>query len=214
MQLFIRFTLIIAFIFFADNVTAQINIPLINGDIEDRMPMHKSPYGNNPYVIKKMFISLNSGADFVVKESGLAAGEGVDGSQAFKATVVADKEGEKSAAVGLNFGPYNISDYGPGRYTFTFHAKTLEEPMGRPFWVTAVTSSSDTNMNSDPALIRTYDDGGTVSHYGMSDGYQKQSITFELLNKKSNFIRIGIQSGKYSNTYFFDDLKLSFTPLN
>lgn len=193
------------------SVFSQNQVPLINGDMEDTSPMKRSEYGKHPWIIKKMLVAPAKSKTFVEKNSGLAFGEGVDGSQAFKANIKNKNEGTNSSSTSLNFGWYDISEFGKGTYTFTFYVKAESMVKGRPFWIKVLASKGKGEVIPVKTSMKTLDRGGTVNFKEIHSGYKKQSITVEVTSDEAKQIRLAVQIGKYSNTYYFDNIALIHT---
>lgn len=190
---------------------AQENIPVTNGNIEDTTPLFQSKKLWKKWAISGMFFNENADpTKFEPSNSGLAPGEGRDGSQALKSKVK-DAEG-KTADVTLVVGDIDISNYGPGTYKFTFYVKTADAFSARPFWL--VCSALDEKKNDVSKQTLTHvDNGGTVAWRDLNNGYQEQSITLKLTKnpegKDAQFLRLQIQHGRFDNTYWFDDFSLT-----
>lgn len=189
---------------------AQVNIPVNNGNVEDTAPMFQNKKNGKKWSLEGVFFNENANpTKFDAVNSGLAPGEGIDGSQAVKCKVI---NGNGAASeVTLIVGDTDISSYGPGTYTFTFQVKASEPVPSRPFWI--VVTSVDNGKNMSNKILSTTDNGGTVSWKELADGYTPQSITVTVPDnaegKSVKYLRLQIQHGIFTNTYWFDNFKLT-----
>lgn len=179
-----------------------------NWDVEDITPMYEENgikkivgFEFKENVIPTVFDAANSG---------LAPGEGVDGSQALKSTI--------SGSTGASAGTTLWTDYieidstQSGEYVFSFWAKSLISPSSKPFWILAKTYDADTNEITAQTLEKV-DNGGTSSYQDMASGYTIHSCTniIETGSGENNvkYMRFQIQHAKYDNTYWFDEFSLT-----
>ncbi|WP_439130869.1 hypothetical protein [Polaribacter sp.] len=199
--------IILLAIFSSSFIFAQTIIPLENGDIEDTGAMYQNKRNGKKWSIKGIWFNENSKpSKFNVANSGLAIGEGVEGSQAIKSTVV-DGEG-KTAQVTLVLGRIDISAYGPGTYKFDFKVKSKETTPQRPFWL-VVNADDSRKKNITKEAISTVDNGGTVSFRGLENVYSRQSITVKVSGDDTKYLLLQVQHGRFSNTYWFDNFTLT-----
>ena len=181
------------------------DIPVNNGDIENTTPIFQDANNENKWSIEGMWFNENAVNVFDAANSGLAPGEGMNGSQALK-SVIHNTTGA-SAAVTLSIGDVDISSNGPGTYMFTFYSKTLNAPTSRPFWI--VCNTFDKNgVNVTGTTLTAIDNGGTVNFSGMQNSYLKQTVSVEISGNTAKYLRLQVQHGKENNTYWFDDISL------
>lgn len=185
-------------------------ITINNGDVENTTAMFQDIDNENRWTIEGMWFAENNGSFFDATNSGLAAGEGRNSSQAIKSTVV--NASDVSAGVVLLVGDVDISANGPGTYTFRFYAKSSAAPSGRPFWI--VCNAFDLNgVDVTNATLEKVDNGGTVTFSGLEAGYIEQSVTVNIAENASGndaqYLRLQIQHGKFNNSYWFDDFTLT-----
>ncbi|WP_262249788.1 sialate O-acetylesterase [Parapedobacter soli] len=194
---------IIFFISCLPLMQAQTTIPISNGDMENTAPMSKGP--NDRWQITGFFVDDNTADVFQPALSGLAPGEGVGGSQAFKITT-ANTSG-KSSYPTLLMDDINISSYGEGTYTLRFDAKSQNEPGGRPFWLTVYAYDGDNNIVK--SSIEAMDDGGVQSWGMMHTSFAEQSVTIKVVKNDVVKLRFVVQHGAEDNTYWFDNFILN-----
>ncbi|SNR54414.1 hypothetical protein SAMN06265371_10518 [Lutibacter agarilyticus] len=205
------FFTLISTILISTLVTAQTEIPVINSSIENTTPFYQNKRNGDKWSLEGFWFNENSTqSKFDAANSGLAPGEGIDDSQAVKSKVI---NGNGAASeVTLVFGDNDISSYGPGIYTFTFHVKALKPVSSRPFWIVLNTLDRDKKVVSAPE-VTTVDNGGTVSWRGLENGYLSQSITVKIADntegKNIKYLRLQIQHAIFTNTYWFDNFKLT-----
>ena len=204
------FTLILTF-FITIFISAQTDIPVTNGSLEDIKPIFQNKKLGNKWALEGFWFNENSDSSkFDGTNSGLAPGEGRDSSQALKSTIV--NSSGKSAEVTLISGPHDISSYGPGTYTYTFYAKAAEALIKRPFWI-VVSALYENKKTVGTPVVNTIDNGGTVSWKGLEDSFLEQSIKVKIADnaegKNVKYLRLHIQHAGASNTYWFDDFKLT-----
>jgi len=186
---------IIFFISCLPLMQAQTTIPISNGDMENTAPMSKGP--NDRWQITGFFVDDNTADVFQPALSGLAPGEGVGGSQAFKITT-ANTSG-KSSYPTLLMDDINISSYGEGTYTLRFDAKSQNEPGGRPFWLTVYAYDGDNNIVK--SSIEAMDDGGVQSWGMMHTSFAEQSVTIKVVKNGVVKLRFVVQQRAEDNTY-------------
>jgi len=180
-----------------------------NWDIEDTTPMYEEDG------IKKItgfeFKENEIPTVFDAENSGLAPGEGVEGSQALKSTV----SGSTGASAGVTLWTdyVDISDFSSGEYVFSFWAKSSITPPTKPFWILAKTYDADKNEVTLQTLEKV-DNGGTSSYLGMAAQYTSHTCTNIIKPNTSGgnnaaYMRFQIQHGKYDNSYWFDEFALA-----
>ncbi|MEI6556272.1 MAG: T9SS type A sorting domain-containing protein [Paludibacter sp.] len=115
-------------------VQAQTVIPVLNSDFEDiTTPLALNT--NSQYAIKGFYLVNNAkkpaGSSLDASNSGLAAGEGVDGTQALRLTCVQADATQNAAAhiFDVTTEPIDISSQPFGDYVYTFQEK-VKEAMG------------------------------------------------------------------------------------
>ena len=217
----------ILFILFSTmTLSAQVDVPLVNGDMEDTNAPATNSDGK--YSIAGEFFINDDLNTFDATASGLAPGKGRNGSQAFKATI-GEVESE-SVAWKISFNKKHIDFQGYGTYKFSFYAKLENALIGRCFWIT--TSVVDDNWNNINGDVLTYLDldwqgnpgaGGVSSEcWGdcqdsndyMTTDYLEQTISFTLTEAAGitpKYIQLKIDLGRQpNNTYYFDDFTLTY----
>lgn len=191
---------------------ASLKCSVRNGDIEASTPLSKQ---DSSYAIEGMFFKgAQLDTIFDVENSGLAPGEGLNGSQALKSTI--QNATEEDEGLTLILDDVEMCDSN-GEYTFTFYAKSLNTPEGRPFRLSVEAFDEDGNDVTSETHSTT-DDGGTVSWEGLESDYLAQSITSVITantigGKDPKYLRLKIHHGKYDNTYWFDEFTLQSKPL-
>ncbi|MGB2471789.1 MAG: T9SS type A sorting domain-containing protein [Flavobacteriaceae bacterium] len=214
----------ILFILFSTvTLNAQVDIPLVNGDMEDTSAPATNSDGK--YSIAGEFF-INDGLNtFDATASGLAPGKGRNGSQAFKATI-GEVELENDAWK-ISFNKKLIDFQGYGTYKFSFYAKLENALEGRCFWITS--SVVDENWNNITSDVLTYLDldwqgnpgpGGVSSQkWGpddddMTTDYLEQTLSFtlsEAAGTTPKYIQLKIDLGRQTNnTFYFDDFTLTY----
>lgn len=219
----------IFFILFSTmTLSAQVNVPLANGDMEDTNAPATNSDGK--YSIAGEFF-INDGLNtFDATASGLAPVKGRNGSQAFKATIgEVESEGD---AWKISFNKKLIDFQGYGTYKFSFYAKLENALKGRCFWITS--SVVDENWNNITSDVLTWldldwqgnqqTDGGGVSSecWGdcqvsddyMTTDYLEQTLSFtlsEAAGTTPKYIQLKIDLGRQpNNTFYFDDFTLTY----
>ncbi|HKK63130.1 MAG TPA: T9SS type A sorting domain-containing protein [Bacteroidales bacterium] len=189
-------------------VVVVYDIPVNNGDVENTTAMFQDASNEDKWSIEGMWFNENADV-FDAANSGLAPGEGRNGSQALKSVIHNATGG--SADVSLSVGDIDISSHGPGTYTFTFYAKSLTAPNQRPFWIVCNTFDMD-NADVTSATVTRIDNGGTVTFNGLEAGYLEQTVTVDISENSGGnnamYLRLQVQHGKEDNTYWFDDFSL------
>ena len=184
---------------------SQVNIN--NWNIEDSTSMYQDTTNYDKWTIKGFYIHENTADVFQPSESGLDPGAGAGSSQAFKVTTANSISATSSAVVYTHY--IDISDFGDGPYKFSFQAKSHSAPPGSPFWV--LVKAFDTNKsNVTTGNITKIDNGGTINYSGMESGYKEQSVSVVLSGDTAKYLCLVIQSGKYNNTYWFDNFTLEY----
>jgi len=188
------------------------NVPGLNFDIEDQTAMYKdtteTSEENDYYKIKGFNIKWNTLSDLIfdVENSGLAPGEGVNSSQAFKMKF-SGARGTGTDMV-LITELVDISDREPGDYVFTFSAKSLVATSGTPINLVVNTYDADGTNITSATCIR------NERIVSLTSDYKTQSISFTVNANTSGgndakYAKLTMQSGKYDNTYWFDNFKLT-----
>jgi len=199
--------LILAFLAFSFSFS-QTDIPLVNGDIESNTPMTSED--NKTYTIDGMYIFENTASDiFDEANSGLAPGEGIDGSQALKSTI--HNAAGATANVVLATDMVDISSHGLGNYTYKIFIKSQTLPATRPIWM--VYFAFDEDLTSVPATIEKIDNGGTITWQDLPNGFTEASVSINLINnpsgKDAKFLRLAVQHAREDNTFWFDNITLT-----
>ena len=187
---------------------AQTNIPVLNGDIENSTAMAQNTSNDKRWGISGFKINDNAPDVFQPSASGLAAGEGVNGTQALKITVANTTGASSSSSLVVN--AIDISKSGKGTYTLKFYVKSKNQPKGRPFWIDPIALNSDGKATKEG--IEIIDNGGSQLE-GMDNDFIAQSVTIKVNNDAVKELRFQIQHGKFDNTYWFDNFTLSYKPL-
>ena len=203
-------------------LNAQVDIPLVNGDMEDLTPMAPDPQNGDKYSIVGNFFVNNPQDLFDVTNSGLVAGEGRNNSQAFTVTI-----GNTTESWHVSFNKRNVPFQGYGTYKFSYYAKLANPLDGRCFWITS--SVVDENWNNITNDVLTYLDldwqgnpgpGGVSSQkWGpdaddMTTDYLEQTVSFtitEVAGKTPKYIALQMDLGNQANnTFYFDDFTLTY----
>ena len=190
---------------------AQQNIPIPNGNIEDATAMTQTTVGSYspPPVVSGIWsitsfkVKENKENYFDVVNSGLASGAGVGGTQAFKLTTTA--AGTPAGATLLS-NPIDISAYGLGTYKFKFYAKSLNSVATNAFWIQV------RNGNDNAVGITSVDNGGTQINLNLNTDFREQSVSVTVTDLAVTQLILQVQSGKFANSYWFDNFSLTFTP--
>lgn len=189
-------------------MNAQVNIPVKNGDMEDTTPMYQNKRNGKKWSIEGGWFNENSKPGKLdAANSGLAPGEGRNGTQAIKSKVISATG--STAHVALSFGDNDISDYGPGTYKFSFYVKSLDADKTRPLWIMC-SAISENKKDISSEVLTQIDKGGTVAWKGLEKGYLEQSVTVKISKDAPvKYLRLQVQHARYSNTYWFDDFTLT-----
>ena len=207
----------IFFILFSTmTLSAQVDVPLVNGDMEDLTPMAPDPQNGDKYSIVGNFFVNNPQDLFDVTNSGLVAGEGRNNSQAFTVTI-----GNTTESWHVSFNKRNVPFQGYGTYKFSYYAKLANPLDGRCFWITS--SVVDENWNNITNDVLTYlapGQGGVSSEkWGpnaddMTTDYLEQTVSFtitEVAGKTPKYIALQMDLGNQANnTFYFDDFTLTY----
>ncbi|ANQ52571.1 hypothetical protein MY04_5239 [Flammeovirga sp. MY04] len=190
-------------------VTNKVIVPNFDLEHEDPMTLNRS---GNWEIMGMVITGSNRNTDFDFVNSGLVAGEGVNNSQAFKSIILDNSEqgGNSSSGVTLKLHPFDIGATGIGKYTYTFHTKSANEPQtNRLMWLD-VRAYDEDNIDVTNQTLGKVDNGGTFTSEGMTEGFVKQSITSNIHSnteggKNAHYLVLNVQHGQNPNTYWFDD---------
>ncbi|WP_439130866.1 T9SS type A sorting domain-containing protein [Polaribacter sp.] len=195
-------TFIIA-ILLVGTINAQFSIT--NADFESNTAM--SSDGTNHY-IDGYRIAENKTGIFVASESGLAPGEGRNGSQALK-SVIRDSNGT-GGDVMLFSSNVDVSTYQPGEYTFSIWTKVETEVGNKALWL--VVGARDADGKAVNGLLTRVDNGGTMTDVAnWHNGYVEATATVTFTDPSVKTLDFRIMHATVNNTYYFDDISLSTT---
>ena len=196
---------------------SQWSLPVSNGDMETASGFTISEFGS--FTPPNANYQFNGGQVFVRTEarsasqfddvnSGFAAGEGMDGSQAFKlSTANITPPNWNGWYIQYQTTEIDISSFGIGKYTFTFSVKASNIPAH------ASNSSLPAPLFPNVTQIPSYSDAAVDSRgwpdWSAVDSYQKMSISVNITNASTTAIRLAVQAGAEANDYFFDDITLT-----
>lgn len=201
----------------------QYNVPLTNANVESTNPMASN---GQIHSIDGMFVQEAVDGSFDEANSGLATGEGVGGSQAFK--IVTQNNGSTlSWHTQFAVNQTDISGYGNADFSFSFQIKSASAPTTYPIWI-VVRAFDEDQVNVSANTLVNYANGGKISasvgdptnsYLTMNTGYQTAWITFSIAQnnsgKNAKFIDVRVQMAKEVNTYYIDNLSLqSSAPLS
>lgn len=222
------FTLSLLLFSFVAIQAEDVDIPLTNADLEDQTAMFLND--SNKWAITAYYFDEVYGPDvnFKSNESGLAAGEGIDDSQAFKAVVVQpDADANKVAqVVYMNTETLDISNREYGTYTFKVNIKTSNTLKGsRPFAFRVVGTDADGNVVTDSTTYNDTDAAGVINaNSDFKDeakiaDFQPMVSVFNVFENSNvgaiKYIRFQLHFGKKLNeaaltsTYWIDNLSLT-----
>ena len=191
-------------------VQAQTPVTVLNANFEDiTIPLGLN--SNNQYAIKGFYLVDNAkkpvGSSLDVGNSGLAAGMGVDGSQALKLTCVQpDAAGNAAGAIfDVTTDQIDISKRQFGEYIYKLQVKTSEIPMGsiRPFGYTMIAlDENGLDVTSATLVINKTAQAAMnlAADFLLIPGYQTLGSVFNInanpsgLNAK--FVKVSISIGK------------------
>lgn len=202
----------------------QYNVPLANANVESTNPMTSN---GQIHSIDGMFVQEAVDGSFDEANSGLAAGQGVGGSQAFK--IVTQSNGSTlSWHTQFAINQTDISGYGNADFSFSFQLKSASAPTTYPIWI-VVRAFDEDQVNVSANTLANYTNGGKITaavgdptntFLTMNTGYQTAWITFSIIpnngsGKNAKFIDVRVQMAKEVNTYYIDNLSLqSSAPLS
>lgn len=213
-----KITLTLAFMAFFCSY-GQYNVPLTNADLESSTPMTTTD--DVKYTIDGMYINEAVAGAFDETSSGLAPGDGVAGSQAFK--VVTQNSGStQSWHTQFVVNQTDISGYGNADFTFSFQIKSATTPTQYPIWITLKTFDED-GADVTANTVANYSNGGKITaavgdpvntYNDMAAGYQTAWNTFTIVSnsgggKNAKFVDLRVQMSKEVNTYYIDNLSLA-----
>lgn len=201
----------------------QFTVPLTNADVESSTAMTTN---GQIHAIDGMYVQEAVEGAFDEASSGLASGEGVGGSQAFK--VVTENNGSTlSWHTQFVVDQTDISGYGNADFQISFQIKSASAPSSYPIWI-VVRAFDEDGANVSANTITNYSAGGKITaavgdptntFSDMATAYQTAWNTFSIVSntsgKNAKVVDIRVQMAKEVNTYYIDNLSLqSSAPLS
>jgi len=229
------FTFIIA-LFAYTAIQAQTPITVVNSDFEDLTNMAKNT--SDKWAIKGFFLSdvpLTPAGNYVNdSQSGLAVGQGIGGSQAFKVTPVQPDATSNSTyqILSLTTDSIDISNREFGKYTYKIYIKLADVlPKNRPFSYSCIaTDANGVDVTAFTAIANTTDQqtlnatsvfntsAATADFqplhgvFDVSANTNTDPLLGSVLNAK--YLKFQLTFGKnmpaaLTTTYYFDDFTLT-----
>jgi len=229
------FTFIIA-LFAYTAIQAQTPITVVNSDFEDLTNMAKNT--SDKWAIKGFFLSdvpLTPAGNYVNdSQSGLAVGQGIGGSQAFKVTPVQPDATSNSTyqILSLTTDSIDISNREFGKYTYKIYIKLADVlPKNRPFSysciatdangvdVTAFTAIANTTDQQTLNVTSVFNTSAATADFqplhgvfDVSANTNTDPLLGSVLNAK--YLKFQLTFGKnmpaaLTTTYYFDDFTLT-----